>query len=157
MIKNLGYTNIVQICFWLVCFLAGWYFCSQRYALEISEYKLEAEKQKTKLLQEVAKTEQLSREKIANIERDNLTAQNELKAEYENTISNLRTKYKLTNSVQCNSARSSNGMPSKARNTAEIKCYTESELYRKIEASLAIAHQCDKLAIDYNALLEVCK
>ena len=41
--------------------------------------------------------------------------------------------------------------------TIEIRCYTESELLRKIESSLDIAKQCDELTVKYNALLKVCK
>lgn len=37
-----------------------------------------------------------------------------------------------------------------------LLCYTETELRRKVAASLDIANECDKLAVKYNSLLEAC-
>lgn len=37
-----------------------------------------------------------------------------------------------------------------------LLCYTESELRRKVAASLDLANECDKLAVKYNSLLESC-
>lgn len=37
-----------------------------------------------------------------------------------------------------------------------LLCYTESELRRKVAASLDLATECDKLAVKYNSLLESC-
>lgn len=37
-----------------------------------------------------------------------------------------------------------------------LLCYTETELRRKVAASLDLANECDKLAIKYNSLLESC-
>ena len=124
--------------------------------MEISKYKLEAEKRKNELLQSVDKSNKLAREKIASIERDNSANMEKLKHDYETTISTLRTKYKLTNSVQCNSTRGTDNMSPETTNSSKLRCYTEDELYRKIERSMAIANECDQLATKYNALLEVC-
>lgn len=156
-INFIGLKNIFLILLCFCCFSCGYYFCHVRYSLEIDKYKIEAEKQKNLLLQDVAKTEKLSRDRIANIERENVEIQNKLKADYENTIANLRDNYTISNSVQCDSARSSNSVSAKTRNTGELRCYTEDELYRKIEKSMAITAECDRLAADYNALLKVCK
>lgn len=128
-----------------------------RFSLEIEEYKLKAEKQKNQLLQEISQKEKFSRETINKIERENLVKQENLKNEYENIISDMRNKYVLRDSVQCNSSRSSSNVSKSSRDTSKVRCYTESELYRKIEQSLAITKECDKLALDYNMLLEVCK
>lgn len=138
-------------------YLVGAYCCHVHYSLEIDKYKIEAEKQKNQLLQNVAKSEKEARDKITSIERENLEIQNKLKVDYENTIASLRSKYKLSDGVHCDSSRSSNGMQGKTSNTGEIRCYTEDELYRKIERSLAITQECDRLATDYNALLKICK
>ena len=156
-INFIGLKNIFLILCVVVSFSCGFYFCHVRYSLEIDKYKIEAEKQKNLLLQDIAKTEKLSRDRIANIERENVEIQNKLKADYENTIANLRDNYTISNSVQCDSSRSTNSMPTKTRNTDKLRCYTEDELYRKIERSMAITNECDKLAADYNALLKVCK
>lgn len=148
--------NILLSCVCLLFFLGGYHYCSLQYSVEISKYKLVAEKRKNELLQSVDKSNKLAREKIASIERDNITNMEKLKHEYETTISTLRTKYKLANSVQCNSTRSTDSMSSETTSSSKLRCYTEDELYRKIERSMAITNECDQLATKYNALLEVC-
>lgn len=155
--QKIGLKNIFLILSYVLSFCAGAYCCYVHYSLELEEYKAETEKQKNQLLQTAAKTEKLSRDRIANIERENLEVQNKLKVDYENTIANLRDNYTISNSVQCNSSRSTNSVPRKAEHTGKLRCYTEDELYRKIEKSMAITSECDKLANDYNALLKVCK
>lgn len=155
--QKIGLKNIFLILSYVLSFCAGAYCCYLHYSLELEEYKAETEKQKNQLLQTAAKTEKEARDRIANIERENLEVQNKLKADYENTISNLRDNYTIANSVQCDSSRSSNSVSRKAEHTDKLRCYTENELYRQIEKSLAITAECDRLAADYNALLKVCK
>ena len=128
-----------------------------RYSTLITEYKLDAEKQKNQLLQEISQQEQFSRETIAIIERENLEKQEQLKNEYESIIANMHDNYVLRDSVQCDSSRGAADVQETKSNTGDLRCYTEAELYSKIEKSLAITKECDKLANDYNALLKVCK
>lgn len=156
-LKNIGLKNILAILFCLVCFSCGYWCCSARYSTLITEYKLNAEKQKNQLLQEISKQEQFSRETIAIIERENLEKQEQLKNEYESIIANMHDNYVLRDSVQCDSSRSAADVQETKSNTGDLRCYTEAELYRKIERSLAIGQECDKLANDYNALVKVCK
>src|SRR5574344_1336838 len=98
-IKIFGLKNIFAISCVAVSFFCGFYFCYVRYSLEIDKYKIEAEKQKNQLLQDIAKNEKEARDKITSIERENLEIQNKLKADYENTIASLRSKYKLSDGV----------------------------------------------------------
>jgi Na+-translocating ferredoxin:NAD+ oxidoreductase RnfC subunit len=156
-LKNIGLKNILAILFCLVCFSCGYWCCSVRYSTLITEYKLNAEKQKNQLLQEISQQEQFSRETIAIIERENLEKQEQLKNEYESIIANMHDNYVLRDSVQCNDSRSAADVQETKSNTGDLRCYTEAELYRKIERSLAIGQECDKLANDYNALVKVCK
>lgn len=156
-LKSIGLKNILAILFCLVCFSCGYWCCSARYSTLITEYKLNAEKQKNQLLQEISQQEQFSRETIAELERENLLNREKLKNEYEIIIANMHDKYTLRDSVQCNDSRSAADVQETKPNTSKLRCYTESELYRKIERSLAITKECDKLALDYNALLKVCK
>lgn len=156
-LKSIGLKNILAILFCLVCFSCGYWCCSARYSTLITEYKLNAEKQKNQLLQEISQQEQFSRETINKIERENLEKQEQLKNEYETIIADMHNKYVLADSVQCDSSRSTADMQETKSDTSKLRCYTESELYRKIEKSLAITKECDKLANDYNALLKVCK
>lgn len=156
-LKSIGLKNILVTLFCLVCFSCGYWCCSVQYSLEIEEYKVSAEKQKNQLLEEISQQEKFSRETINKIERENLVKQEQLKNEYETIIADMHNKYVLADSVQCDSSRSSINMQETKPNTSNLRCYTESELYRKIERSLAITKECDKLALDYNALLKVCK
>jgi hypothetical protein len=149
--------NILGISFYLVFFLFGWWCCSLRYSTLIANYKLKAEQDKNLLLSEIKNKERVSRETIANIERENLKKEEDLKHEYETIINDLNNKYVLVGGVQCNDPRDTNDVQRKKDNTPQVRCYTENELYRKIEQSLDIAKDCDKLANDYNALLKVCK
>lgn len=155
-LQSTGMRNIFLSCVCLLFFLGGYHYCSLQYSVEISKYKLVAEKRKNELLQSVDKTNKLTREKIASIERDNTANMEKLKHEYETTISSLRTKYKLANSVQCNSTRSTDSVSPETTGSSKLRCYTEDELYRKIERSMAITNECDQLATKYNSLLEVC-
>lgn len=156
-LKSIGLKNILVTLFCLVCFSCGYWCCSVQYSLEIEEYKVSAEKQKNQLLEEISQQEKFSRETINKIERENLVKQEQLKNEYESIIADMHNKYVLADSVQCDSSGSSSNMQETKPNTSNLRCYTESELYRKIERSLAITKECDKLALDYNALLKVCK
>ena len=157
-LKSIGLKNILAILFCLVCFSCGYWCCSARYSTLIAEYKLNAEKQKNQLLEEISQKEQFSRETINKIERENLEKQEQLKNEYETIIADMHDKYVLRDSVQCeNNTRDAANVQETKSNTSKLRCYTENELYSKIEKSLAIAKECDKLANDYNALLKVCK
>lgn len=156
-LKSIGLKNILVTLFCLACFYCGYWCCSVQYSLEIEEYKLSVEKQKNQLLEEISQKEKFSRETINKIERENLEKQEQLKNEYETIIADMHNKYVLADSVQCDSSRSANSVQETKPNTSNLRCYTESELYRKIERSLAITKECDKLALDYNALLKVCK
>ena len=156
LLSKIGYVNVFRILSYCLCFSVGIYCCHVHYSLEIDKYKIEAEKQRNQLLQDVAKSEKEARDKITSIERDNLQEKEKLKNEYETTISKLRSDYVINDSVQCNSTRT-DSVSATATNTGSIKCFTEDELYRKIERSLAITQECDRLASDYNALLKICK
>lgn len=48
-------------------------------------------------------------------------------------------------------------LPEKSTNKPGLTCYTESELRAKIEASLALARECDKEMTRFQALIEACK
>ena len=48
-------------------------------------------------------------------------------------------------------------LPSKAAYQPGLTCYTEDQLRRKIESSLAIARECDKEMTRFQALIEACQ
>lgn len=47
-------------------------------------------------------------------------------------------------------------LPEKTSNKPGLTCYTEDQLRRKVEESLAIARECDKEMTRFQALIEAC-
>ena len=74
-------------------------------------------------------------------------------------MDNLRDVISIDTDKLCHNISNTNSstMPPKATNQSKLKCYTESELQRKIKESLDIAAECDRLAARFNSLLEWCK
>ena len=54
-------------------------------------------------------------------------------------------------------ARPCQSVPGKAGDKPGFACYSAADIQEKISASLAIAAECDELAIRYKALAESCK
>ena len=127
----------------------------------------------TKKYDEVLRSEsEKNYQKIIETERNLTDKQNRIVSEYLNYIDklekqheqdkidmdNLRDVISIDADKLChNSNTNSAAMPPKAANQSKLKCYTESELQRKIEKSLDITNECDRLSHKYNALLEWCK
>ena len=110
-------------------------------------------------------------QKIIETERNLQNKQNQIVADYLQQISlleaqhnedkinldNLRDAFDVKLDSMCNTNNS--GSPTVSTKTgtqSNLKCYTESELLRKIERSLAIAREADELAVKYNTLLRTC-
>ena len=73
-------------------------------------------------------------------------------------MDNLRDVISIDADKLChNSNTHGSAMSTKATNQSKLRCYTNSELQRKIKESLDISNECDKLSLKYNALLEWCK
>ena len=49
------------------------------------------------------------------------------------------------------------GLPAKAERKPGVACYTEAQLRAKIESSLAVARECDKEMMRFQALIEACR
>lgn len=127
----------------------------------------------TKKYDEVLRSEsEKNYQKIIETERNLTDKQNKIVSEYLNYIDklekqheqdkidmdNLRDVISIDADKLChNSNTNSSAMPAKAANQSKLKCYTNSELQRKIKESLDITNECDKLSHKYNALLEWCK
>ena len=110
-------------------------------------------------------------QKIIETERNLQNKQNQIVADYLQQISlleaqhnedkinldNLRDAFDVKLDSMCNTNNSSSStMSTKTGTQSNLKCYTESELLRKIERSLAIAREADELAVKYNTLLRTC-
>ena len=76
--------------------------------------------------------------------------------EYKKTISayadNDISLNRLSGAHDCPAA-----VPGKAGDKPGFACYSAADIQRKVSASLAIAAECDELAIRYKALAESCK
>ena len=128
----------------------------------------------TKKYDEVLRVESEKKyQKIIETERNLTDKQNEIVSEYLKYIDtlekqheqdkidmdNLRDAVSIDADKLCdnNSNTNSAAMPAKATNQSKLRCYTNSELQRKIEKSLDITNECDRLAVRFNSLLEWCK
>ncbi len=61
--------------------------------------------------------------------------------------------------VKCDRVQSDKGNSGRVQKTgaeSDLVCYTREELQRKVERSLAITNEADKLVEQYKALLEIC-
>ena len=150
-----------------IIFIASYFFVGLHYYR--TGYETATKKYDEVLRQESEKNYQ----KIIETERNLTDKQNKIVSEYLNyidelekqhnedviNIENLRDVISIDTDKLCNNNSTSHGsaMPEKTRNQSKLKCYTESELQRKIEKSLDISNECDKLSRRYNALLEWCK
>ena len=128
----------------------------------------------TKKYDEVLRVEsEKNYQKIIETERNLTDKQNAIVSEYLKYIDtlekqheqdkidmdNLRDVISIDTDKLChnNSNTHSTAMPPKATNQSKLKCYTNSELQRKIKESLDITADCDRLATRFNSLLEWCK
>lgn len=120
--------------------------------------------------------------KTKELEQEFQNKQNEIIQDYNDKLATLKDSYETyiagikvnnlsdTHFVDCNTNSNTNSnsnrvptnnpsndkrMPTKT--DKQLICYTESELLRKVTESLAIANECDQLAIKYNSLLDICK
>jgi hypothetical protein len=160
--------------FKLVCIGAtGIIFISSYFFVGVHYYRSGYETA-TKKYDEVLRVEsEKNYQKIIETERTLTDKQNKIVSEYLDYIDKLEKQHEqdkidmdsLRDAVTidinklCNNKSNSYSaaMPSKATNQSKLKCYTESELQRKIKESLDITNECDKLSLKYNALLEWCK
>ena len=128
----------------------------------------------TKKYDEVLRSEsEKNYQKIIETERNLTDKQNKIVSEYLKyiddlekqhnedviNIENLRDVISIDTDKLChnNSNSHSATVSTKATNQSKLRCYTNSELQRKIKESLDITNECDKLSLKYNALLEWCK
>ena len=150
-----------------IIFIASYFFVGVHYYR--TGYETATKKYDDVLRQESEKNYQ----KIIETERSLTDKQNKIVSEYLKYIDelekqhvqdkidmdNLRDVINIDIDKLCNnnSTSHSSAMSAKTTNQSKLKCYTNSELQRKIKESLDITNECDKLSHKYNALLEWCK
>ena len=108
-------------------------------------------------------------ERIIETERRLKEEQDKIVADYLNKIEVMQNEHEKdiidlnnlrdTVTVKCvsNGSKTDKSVSGKAKNQSGIRCYTDTELQRKIERSLVIAGEADRLATRFNSLLEWCK
>ena len=136
----------------LVAYEKGYSNCELKMQSEMRE----AELKNNKLIIEKERALRIEQDKIVN---DYLETIETMRARHEQDvidINNLRDTVTMPKCVS-NGSKTDKSVSGKAKDKSGIRCYTETELQRKIEASLAIAGQCDELAVKFNSLLKVCK
>ena len=156
----IGATGIIFIASY---FFVGLHYYRTGYENATKKYdevlRLESEKNYQKIIE----TERNLTDKQNKIVSEYLKYIDDLEKQHEQDkidMDNLRDVISIDTDKLCNNSNTntnSAAMPAKATNQSKLKCYTESELQRKIKESLDITAECDKLAIKYNSLLEWCK
>jgi hypothetical protein len=94
-------------------------------------------------------------DKLISIEEEH----NKLREDIENENLKIKDSLSITSSElsEClqRSKAAASGLP-KTADKSGLVCFTKSDIQRRIEKSVAVGEKCDKLAHQYNALLEVC-
>lgn len=145
----------IGICSYIAVGVFSYY---KGYSTADSEYKATLNQLQTSNLKAILNQERLYKEKENGIIQDYQDKIQLLKKEYDkvliagNTLSNTFVPDCLQHTNT-----SSTRVSKETRDKPSVKCYTETDLLRKVKESMAIGNECDQLAIRYNSLLEWCK
>ena len=154
----IGATGIIFIASY---FFVGVHYYRNGYETATKKYDEVLRVESEKNYQKIIETERNLTDKQNKIVSEYLKYIDDLEKQHEQDkidMDNLRDVISIDADKLCHNSNShSAAMPPKATNQSKLKCYTESELQRKIEKSLDITNECDKLSLKYNALLEWCK
>lgn len=136
----------------LVAYEKGYSNCELKMQSEMRE----AELKNNKLIIEKERALRIEQDKIVN---DYLETIETMRAKHEQDIIDLNNLRDTVNVHECvsNSGKTDKSVSGKAKDKSGIRCYTDTELQRKIEASLVIAGEADLMFEKYMALLKVCK
>ena len=155
----IGATGIIFIASY---FFVGVHYYRNGYETATKKYDEVLRSESEKNYQKIIETERNLTDKQNKIVSEYLKYIDDLEKQHNEdviNIENLRDAVSIDIDKLCynNSNTNSAAMPAKATNQSKLRCYTESELQRKIKESLDITNECDKLSLKYNALLEWCK
>ena len=155
----IGATGIIFIASY---FFVGLHYYRNGYETATKKYDEVLRSESEKNYQKIIETERTLTDKQNAIVSEYLNYIDELEKQHNEdviNIENLRDVISIDVDKLCNNNSNSHStaMPEKTRNQSKLKCYTNSELQRKIEKSLDITNECDRLAARFNSLLEWCK
>ena len=107
----------------------------------------------------IIETERRLKEEQDRIVADYLKKIEVMQNEHEKDVIDLNNLRDTVNVPKCvsNGSKADKPVSGKAKDKSGIRCYTEAELQRKIEASLVIAGEADLMFEKYVALLKACK
>lgn len=148
---------------WVFVFGGGyWMGCNatkQKYTIEDQAKEIEYHSKVNALVDQIRSQELANQNRINDIMANHVVSEEAIRNEYEKIIEDLRSdKLVIANSLHLSKdCSASKPVSSTADNSSELVCFTKRELYAKIERSMAIASEADRLAERYNALLAVCK
>ena len=155
----IGATGIIFIASY---FFVGLHYYRNGYETATKKYDEVLRQESEKNYQKIIETERNLTDKQNKIVSEYLKYIDELEKQHEQDkidMDNLRDAVSIDIDKLCNNKSNTNSstVSTKATNQSKLKCYTESELQRKIKESLDIAAECDRLAARFNSLLEWCK
>ena len=155
----IGATGIIFIASY---FFVGVHYYRNGYETATKKYDEVLRQESEKNYQKIIETERNLTDKQNEIVSEYLKYIDELEKQHEQDkidMDNLRDVISIDTDKLCNNKSNSHSaaVPTKTTNQSKLKCYTESELQRKIKESLDITTECDKLATRFNSLLEWCK
>ena len=155
----IGATGIIFIASY---FFVGLHYYRNGYETATKKYDEVLRSESEKNYQKIIETERTLTDKQNSIVSEYLNYIDELEKQQNEdviNIENLRDVISIDTNKLCDNSSNTNSaaMPPKATNQSKLRCYTNSELQRKIKESLDITNECDKLSLKYNALLEWCK
>ena len=154
----IGATGIIFIASY---FFVGLHYYRTGYETATKKYDEVLRSESEKNYQKIIETERNLTDKQNKIVSEYLDYIDKLEKQHEQDkidMDNLRDAVSIDIDKLCNNSNTNSAaMPTKATNKSKLRCYTDSELQRKIKESLDISAECDKLSLKYNALLEWCK
>lgn len=131
----------------------GYGVASYKANMDFLEYQIEAE-QKVNVLREEIKALNLKNENLVRtMEQEAIEQLHEQKESYEKIIDDLRTRF--GDDGVFDSTRTCDDLFRNGEDSRGFICYTEADLHRKIEKSLAITHEADQLAVKYATVLKI--
>ena len=155
----IGATGIIFIASY---FFVGLHYYRNGYETATKKYDEVLRVESEKNYQKIIETERTLTDKQNAIVSEYLNYIDELEKQHNEdviNIENLRDVISIDVDKLCNNNSNSHStaVSTKATNKSGIRCYTDSELQRKIKESLDITNECDRLAARFNSLLEWCK
>lgn len=138
-----------------VIFGAGFGIAYKLGEAKFTEYQLKVVTEKAELQDKINKLNAENRKRVNELEVETQTLLAKQKEQHEKTIRDIRRDFKPSGVYDC--SRSNTSLSRTNDDTANLVCYRESELRRKIERSLAIGNEADEMNLKCNALHKLIK